>query len=70
MLVYEDGTAIGTIGGGCVEHEVMQKALLMMRAQKPVFQTCKIDMTADEAEEAGMVCGGVVELMLELVQEI
>ena len=44
-------------GGGCVESEVMQKALLMMRKGEPVFQLCKVDMTADDAEEEGMVCG-------------
>ena len=50
-----------------VESEVMQKALLMMRKGEPVFQLCKVDMTADDAEEEGMVCGGVVEVMLEMI---
>ena len=45
----------------------MQKALLMMRKGEPVFQLCKVDMTADDAEEEGMVCGGVVEVMLEMI---
>ena len=48
MLIMEDGSITGTIGGGCVESEVMQKALLMMRKGEPVFQLCKVDMTADE----------------------
>lgn len=65
MLIVEDGSIIGTIGGGCVESEVMQKAILMMRRGVPEFQICKVDMTADAAEEEGMVCGGVVEVMLE-----
>ena len=67
MLIMEDGSITGTIGGGCVESEVMQKALLMMRKGEPVFQLCKVDMTADDAEEEGMVCGGVVEVMLEMI---
>ena len=67
MLIMEDGSITGTIGGGCVESEVMQKALLMMRRGEPVFQLCKVDMTADDAEEEGMVCGGVVEVMLEMI---
>ena len=45
----------------------MQKALLMMRTGTPKFQVCRVDMTADAAEDEGMVCGGVVEVMLECV---
>ena len=65
MLIFEDGTTVDTIGGGCVESEIMQKALLMMRAGEPRFQVCRVDMTADAAEDEGMVCGGVVEVMME-----
>ena len=66
MLIREDGTCLGTIGGGCIESEVIQKALLMMRAGQPAFRLCTVDMTADAAEEEGMVCGGTVEVMLEM----
>lgn len=66
MLIYEDGMTVDTIGGGCVESEIIQKALLMMRAGTPEFQICRVDMTMDAAEDEGMVCGGVVEVMLEL----
>ena len=55
MLIMEDGSYNGIlIGGGCVESEVNAKAPLMMRkANEPVFQLCKVDMTADDAEEEG-----------------
>ena len=65
MLIFEDGTTVDTIGGGCVESEIIQKALLMMRAGEPRFQVCRVDMTSDAAEDEGMVCGGVVEVMME-----
>lgn len=67
MLILEDGTTIDTIGGGCVESEIIQKALVMMRTDAPAFQICTVDMTAGQAEDEGMVCGGVVEVMLERV---
>lgn len=67
MLILEDGRTIDTIGGGCIEGQIIQKALLMMRTGTPDFQTCRVDMTAGEAEDEGMVCGGVVEVMLETV---
>ena len=46
MLIFEDGTTVDTIGGGCVESEIIQKALLMMRAGEPRFQVCRVDMTS------------------------
>ena len=67
MLIRADGTTVDTIGGGCIESEVIQKALLMMRAENEGFRLCTVDMTADAAEDEGMVCGGVVEVMLEKV---
>ncbi len=67
MLIREDGSTVDTIGGGCVESEIIQKALIMMRTNTPDFQICTVDMTADAAEDEGMVCGGVVEVMLELL---
>ena len=67
MLIRADGTTVDTIGGGCIESEVIQKALLMMRAENEGFRLCTVDMTSDAAEDEGMVCGGVVEVMLEKV---
>ena len=67
MLIREDGTTVDTVGGGCIESEVIRKALLMTRAEDEKFRLCTVDMTADAAEDEGMVCGGVVEVMLEKV---
>ncbi len=63
MLIYKDGTTVGTIGGGCVEADICSKARLMEKDQKPKIYT--MDMTGREAEEDGMVCGGIVEILLE-----
>lgn len=68
MLMKEDGMTVGTIGGGCAESAVMQKALLMMRLEEqPDFILVDVDMTAREAEEEGMVCGGRIRVMLEKI---
>ena len=67
MLVREDGSTVDTIGGGCVESEIIRKALLMMRMGEPLFQVCREDLAMEAAEDEGMVCGGVVEVMLERV---
>lgn len=67
MLIFEDGTCVETIGGGCVEAEVIRQALLMMREKQPRAKRIHIDMTGRMAEEEGMVCGGVVDILLEIV---
>ncbi|WP_313344034.1 XdhC/CoxI family protein [Sedimentibacter sp.] len=63
MVIFKDGTAIGTIGGGCVEADVRQKALRVIDNQES--QLIKVDMTGVDAEEDGMVCGGIIEVFIE-----
>ena len=67
MLVLRSGTCIGTIGGGCMEANIMQKALLMASGNGPEAVICKVDMTGADAEEEGMVCGGVIDVFLEWI---
>lgn len=66
MLVLKDGTLIGTIGGGCVEANIRQTAFSCMDNNEP--KLVKVDMTGVEAEDDGMVCGGVVELLVEPIK--
>lgn len=67
MLVTPGGRCMGTIGGGCMESEVMQKAIHMLHSDEEKAMLCHVDMTGAEAEEEGMVCGGVIDVLLELV---
>lgn len=66
MLVCPDGRCIGTIGGGCAESNILQKALMMLRTEEKI-RICHVDMTGSEAEDEGMVCGGVIDVLLEMV---
>lgn len=63
MIVLKDGTMIGTIGGGCVEAELRQRAFNSIDIQK--CELVKVDMTGAEAEDDGMVCGGIVEVFVD-----
>lgn len=65
MLILEDGNCVGTIGGGCMEAEVLRKARVMMHENNTGLKTEYVDMTGDDAEEEGMVCGGTIEVLLE-----
>ena len=67
MLIGRDGNNVGTIGGGCIEGNVIAKGrrMLMEGDHKPVI--VEVDMTCDAAEDEGMVCGGRVKVLLEVV---
>lgn len=76
MLICKNGTCIGTIGGGLLEAEVTKKALCMIEESQSESENCKdkkknciyqINMTRNDAEEEGMVCGGIVDVFLELI---
>ena len=54
MLILEDGNCVGTIGGGCMEAEVLRKARVMMHENNTGLKTEYVDMTGDDAEEEGM----------------
>lgn len=67
MMIRPDGSCIGTIGGGCVEADIVRRALVMIREQETEPKLCNVDITGRFAEEDGMVCGGIIDVLLELV---
>ena len=67
MLVLADGTLIGTIGGGCMESEVQHQCLRLIHDGDRKGRIFKVDMTVSEAEEEGLVCGGAIQVFLEVL---
>jgi xanthine dehydrogenase accessory factor len=65
MLVRDDGTIAGTIGGGCVEAEVWQAAREVMESEKP--RTLTFDLNQDPKYDTGLVCGGTLDIFIEPV---
>ena len=65
MLVREDGTIAGTIGGGCVEAEVWEAAREVMKNEKP--QTLTFNLNNNPKYDTGLVCGGTLEIFVEPV---
>jgi len=63
MLVREDGTLFGTIGGGRLEAQVIKEALTVIRKEEP--RTFHYDLTGKEAAGVGMICGGVLDVYIE-----
>src|SRR5215471_1822261 len=64
MLFFADGKTAGTVGGGCVEAEVWAEAREAMRSGKSDLH--HFTLTADEASEEGMVCGGTMDIFIEV----
>lgn len=67
MLVLPDGNTIGTIGGGCTEAELVTNARSMLQTGQTDSRLCHVDMTGDDAEDQGMVCGGTIDILLEYI---
>jgi xanthine dehydrogenase accessory factor len=65
MLVRDDGSIAGTIGGGCVEADVWQAAREVMESEKP--RTLTFDLNQDPKYDTGLVCGGTLEVFVEPV---
>jgi xanthine dehydrogenase accessory factor len=65
MLVRDDGSIAGTIGGGCVEAEIWQAAREVMESEKP--RTLTFNLNQDPKYDTGLVCGGTLDIFVEPV---
>lgn len=65
MVVREDGSIVGTIGGGSVEHDSHMAAQEMQPGTSAV--RC-FDLTNKDAAGLGMVCGGTMRVLLDSMQ--
>jgi len=63
MLVGPDGRLHGTVGGGCVEADVLAAAAAVRETRRPVLLTHHLN--ADLAGDLGLSCGGTVEILVE-----
>jgi xanthine dehydrogenase accessory factor len=65
MLFFKSGEVAGTVGGGCIEAEVWAAAREAIRTGKSELH--HYALTADEASEEGMVCGGTMDIFVEVI---
>ena len=63
MVVRDDGSIVGTIGGGAAELEVIEVARGVIEREKP--QTVSFNLTQRPGIDAGMVCGGSLDVFVE-----
>lgn len=65
ILVRGDATTLGTIGGGIVESKVVDDALRCMETGKPGL--FRYDLGAAGSDSVGMLCGGSMEVFIDVV---
>ncbi len=65
LLVRDDGSIVGTVGGGCVEADVWAAARDAMETGRP--RRLKFSLGQDAAYENGLICGGQLEVYVEPV---
>jgi len=65
LLVREDGSMVGTIGGGCVEAEVWAAAREVIDTGKS--RTMSFNLGQDAAYDNGLICGGQLQVFVECV---
>lgn len=63
MLVFPDLRIVGSIGGGCSESQIIRDAFSIIGTGGYLVKT--IDLTGDVAESEGMVCGGIMKVLVE-----
>lgn len=68
LLVREDGSMVGTIGGGCTEAEVWNAARDVIQTEQP--QRLRFDLGQDASYSQGLICGGQLEIYIEPVLPI
>jgi xanthine dehydrogenase accessory factor len=66
MLFFENGEAKGTVGGGCIEAEVWAEARAAMKSGTSALH--HFSLTAEEASEEGMVCGGTMDIFIDVME--
>src|SRR3712207_9522947 len=62
MLVGPDGTAVGSVSGGCVEGAVYAEAQDAVAGGRPVLQ--RYGVSDDDAFAVGLTCGGILDVFL------
>src|SRR5271154_3589711 len=65
LLVREDGSMVGTVGGGCVEAEVWTAAREVIETGKP--RHLNFSLGEDAAYDNGLICGGQLNIFVEPV---
>lgn len=65
MIVCQDGSSLGTIGGGVLEAEGQRRGAQTLQSDKSEIFT--FDLSGRDAASMNMICGGRVQVLVELI---
>ena len=65
MLIKNDNSFIGTIGGGIVENVAYKKAIEVLKSKKSYVEI--YDLSNSKAAKLGMACGGTIKVLFEYI---
>jgi xanthine dehydrogenase accessory factor len=65
MLVGPDGSAVGSVSGGCVEGAVYELGESVVASGEPVLE--RYGVSDDDAFAVGLTCGGILDVYVEKV---
>jgi len=68
MAVTEDFQVIGSVSGGCVESDVIEKAAKVIETREP--RLVQYSIGDETAWGFGLACGGTIEVFIEPFQDI
>ncbi|WP_326758735.1 XdhC family protein [Streptomyces phaeochromogenes] len=66
LAVDADGTAIGSVSGGCVEGAVYELCQQALADGKPVLE--RFGYSDDDAFAVGLTCGGIIDILVTPVR--
>ena len=68
MLVLADGTVVGSVGGGVMEHRTILAAQEMLAGNTPAQQLMHFSADGKDEDAAAAACGGSMEIWLAILQ--
>ena len=65
MLIMPDGSTVGSVGGGIMEHYTVQAAQKLLAQAAPVLQCLQLSADGKNEDAAIAACGGSMEVLLQ-----
>lgn len=65
MLIYPDGSILGTVGGGTIEKMAIEKAMVMFKTHENCLEEFTMNEPGSAGTPTGMLCGGIATLFFE-----
>ena len=67
MLVHADGRFVGSVSGGCVEGDVLERTHMVLAGAPPVLR--RYGIADDAAWDVGLPCGGDIQVLVQPVSD-